>query len=90
MFFRKRLWLAVICVIYAAGMIAISVPKTKDLTEDSDYYAWWQAGNDFGARHVLDYQELIRPYTHPPFAAFVYRMTLSQLQLKTSALVFFS
>jgi len=69
-------------------MIVISVPKKEVINEDPDYYVWWQAGNDFGDKHVLDYPELIRSYTHPPFAAFVYRMTLSQPPLKTSALVF--
>ena len=69
-------------------MIAIAVPKTENINEDSDYYVWWQAGNDFGDKHVLDYPELIRPYTHPPFAAFAYQV-LALLPLKTSALVFF-
>jgi hypothetical protein len=69
-------------------MIAISGPKTMDLTEDSDYYVLWQAGNDFADKHVLDYTELNRPYTHPPFAAFVYQL-LSLLPLHASALVFF-
>ena len=88
LFFRKKPWLSVVAIIYVAGMIAVSVPKSMDITEDSDYYAWWQAGKDFSEKHTLYYRFVERPFNYPPFAAFVFQ-PLQIFPLQISALLYF-
>jgi len=85
---RKKTWLSIVVIIYVAGMIAVSIPKSMDITEDSDYYAWWQAGKDFSEKHTLYYRFEERPFNYPPFAAFVF-VPLQVLPLKISALFYF-
>ena len=85
---RKKPWLSIVAIIYVAGMITVSIPKSMDITEDSDYYAWWQAGKDFSEKHELYYRFEERPFNYPPFAAFVFQ-PLQVLPLKISALLYF-
>ncbi len=35
--FCQRPWLFIIIIIYTAGMIAVSIPKSQEITEDSDH-----------------------------------------------------
>jgi hypothetical protein len=35
---RRRPWLSIVCFIYLAGMIAVSIPKSMELTIDSDHW----------------------------------------------------
>jgi len=86
--FRRRPWLFVIIIIYTAGMIAISIPKSKEITEDSDHWAVWQAGKDFSEGKELYYREKIRPYYYPPFSAFLWQ-PMHAMPLQVSALILF-
>jgi len=52
-----RPWLSILTTVYFAGMIAISIPKSKDITEDSDHWIVWQAGEDFLNGHELYYRD---------------------------------
>jgi hypothetical protein len=86
--FRKRPWLFIVIIIYTAGMIAVSIPKSQEITEDSDHWAVWQAGKDFFNKHELYYRDEVRPYYYPPFSAFLWQ-PLHALPLQFSALILF-
>ncbi len=86
---RKKPWLSILAIIYMAAMIAVSIPKSMDITEDSDYWAFWQGGKDFADKHELNYtEESKREFFYPPFAAFILQ-PLHLIPLKLSALIFF-
>ncbi len=86
--FRQRPWLFIIIIIYTAGMITVSIPKSMEITEDSDHWIIWQAGKDFSHGEELYYRDKFRPFPYPPFTAFV-SQPLQLLPLKYSALVLF-
>jgi hypothetical protein len=71
--FRQRPWLFIIIIIYAAGMITVSIPKSMELTEDSDQWNIWQAGKDFYEHEKLYDRGEERPYYYPPFSAFFWQ-----------------
>ena len=85
---RLKPWLSVVTLVYVAGMIAVSIPKSMDQTEDSDHWIVWQAGKDFSEGEDLYYRDTIRPYISPPFSAFLYQ-PFHLMPLKISNLVLF-
>ncbi|KPL09859.1 MAG: hypothetical protein AMS23_08455 [Bacteroides sp. SM1_62] len=86
--FRQRPWLFIIVIIYTAGMIAISIPKSREITEDSDHWIIWQAGKDFFNKQELYYRDEIRPFIQPPFGPFLWQ-PLHAMPLQVSALILF-
>lgn len=86
--FRQRPWLFIVIIIYAAGMIAVSIPKSQAITEDSDIWVIWQAGKNFFNKHELYYRDEFRPYIHPPFGPFLWQ-PLHAMPLPVSALLLF-
>ena len=81
--------LSIVILVYTAGMISVSVPKSMELTEDSDFYAiFWNSGKEFTEKQELYYRTDKRPFLHPPFAAFVFQ-AFHILPFHTSALVWF-
>ena len=50
---QKR-WLLIVAILYTAGMILLSIPKSKDITEDSDFYNFYRAGYDFAHGNEID------------------------------------
>jgi len=85
---RKKPWLSILTIIYMAGIIAYSVPKSRTITEVSDYMVFWQSGKDFSDKHDLYNRDFVRPYYYPPFAAFLFQ-PLHIFPLHISALIFF-
>jgi hypothetical protein len=86
--FRQRPWLFIIIIIYTAGMIAVSVPKSQEINEDSDHWIIWQAGKDFFNKKELYYRDEIRPFISPPFGPFLWQ-PLHAVPLHVSALILF-
>jgi hypothetical protein len=86
--FRQRPWLFIIITIYTAGTIAVSIPKSKEVTEDSDHWIIWQAGKDFFNKKELYYRDEIRPFISPPFGPFLWQ-PLHAVPLQVSALILF-
>ena len=86
--FRKRPWLFIVIIIYTAGMIAVSIPKSQEITEDSDHWIIWQAGKDFFNKKELYYRDEFRPFISPPFDPFLWQ-PLHALPLQISALILF-
>ena len=86
--FRRRPWLFIIIVIYTAGMIAVSIPKSMELTEDSDQWNIWQAGKDFYSGTEMYEREGNRPYYYPPFSSFVWQ-PLYAMSLQHSGIFIF-
>jgi hypothetical protein len=86
---RSKPWLSLLVIVYIAGMIAYAIPKSRNLTETSDFYwVFWQSGKDFAEKHELYYREFTRPFNYMPFAAFVFQ-PLHLLPFRTSALIYF-
>ena len=85
---KRKPWLSIITLVYIAGMIAVSIPKSMEITNDSDYYALYQAGSDFSRKHELYYRSIERPFYYPPFAAFIL-VPMQFFPMKISALLFF-
>lgn len=85
---RLKPWLSIIALVYVAGMIAISIPKSMEQNEDSDHWIVWQAGKDFFEGKELYYRDEFREYISPPFSAFVYQ-PFHLMPLKISNLVLF-
>jgi hypothetical protein len=69
-------------------MIAISIPKSREITEDSDHWIIWQAGKDFFNKQELYYRDKIRPFIQPPFGPFLWQ-PLHAMPLQVSALILF-
>lgn len=86
--FRRRPWLFIIILIYTAGMIAVSIPKSQEITEDSDHWIIWQAGKDFFNKNELYYRDDWRPFISPPFGPFLWQ-PLHALPLNVSALILY-
>ena len=86
--FRKRPWLFIIIIIYTAGMIAVSIPKSMELTEDSDQWNIWQAGKDFYNKTEMYDRGENRPYYYPPFSSFVWQ-PLYTMSLQHSGIFIF-
>ncbi len=86
--FRQRPWLFIIIIIYTAGMIAVSIPKSQEITEDSDHWIIWQAGKDFFNKKELYYRDEWRPFISPPFGPFLWQ-PLHAVPLQVSALILF-
>ena len=85
---REKPWLSILAIIYMTGMIAFSVPKSRQITEGSDYWVFWQSGKDFSEKHDLYYRDVNRPFYYLPFAAFIFQ-PLHILPLQISALLHF-
>ena len=86
--FRRRPWLFIIIVIYIAGMIAVSIPKSMELTVDSDQWNIWQAGKDFYDDTGMYDRGENRPYYYPPFSSFVWQ-PLYAMSLQHSGIFIF-
>jgi hypothetical protein len=86
--FRRRPWLFIIILIYTAGMIAVSIPKSQEITEDSDHWIIWQAGKDFFNKKELYYRDEWRPFISPPFGPFLWQ-PLHAVPLHASALILY-
>ena len=86
--FRRRPWLFIIIIIYTAGMTLVSVPKSMDLTEDSDLWSIREAGKDFYENNELYERRVERPYYYPPFSAFIWQ-PLYAIPLKYAGLLVF-
>lgn len=85
---RQKRWLIIFAIMYTAGMIAVSIPKSRDITEDSDYYNFYKAGLDYANKNEIYHKNTGRPFFYPPFSGFVFQ-PLSLLPLNTSANIFF-
>ncbi len=86
---RGKPRLSLLVIIYIAGMIAYAIPKSRNLSETSDFYwVFWQSGKDFAEKHELYYREIKRPFNYMPFAAFVFQ-PLHLLPFRASALIYF-
>jgi len=85
---RLKPWLSIVTLLYLASMIAVSVPKSREISQGSDYWVFWQTGQNFIDKAELYNLEGSNPFNYPPFAAFIFQ-PLTLLSLNTSALVFF-
>ena len=86
--FLRRPWLFFVLIIYTVGMIAVSIPKSMELTEDSDQWNIWQAGKDFYNKTVMYERGENRPYLYPPFSSFVWQ-PLYAMSLQHSGIFIF-
>ncbi len=85
---KRKPWLSILCVIYLAAMIAVSIPKSMELTNDSDQWNIWQAGKDFYSGDDIYERGEERPYYYPPFSGFVFQ-PLYMMSLQHSGIFIF-